>query len=437
MTWLPLSLSRRVALATALVAALAALVAAVVSLKIAEQLIDEAERDHLVATAEIFLNDLDMRDASTTLEQAIAEEMAELAPASVRIAVYERARHVGGDRVPMPNERCTLRAQGSLVERACRDSHGPLTVVAATTRAGGASRRFVLGSALAGLVAAIGAAAIGQRAARWAIAPLRRLTSALDRVHAEDPGARALPEPGKIAVLHEAISGLVERLAEALSRARRFSADAAHELGTPLTVLSAQIELLLEESTPADRRAELLLLQLRVRTLGRLVERLLVLATSEQALAVNGEPVALEDVVRQCVRDLTDEQQSRVILEIESQGMARGDESLLGVLVENALDNALKFSGQGVVTLRVSETPSHVLLDVVDDGPGLNESEKERAFDAFFRAPAARAEGLAGHGIGLALVARVSRQHGGACAFLDAKRGAHLQVSLPAWRPAH
>ncbi len=438
MIGLPSSLSGRVALATALTGALAALLAAVVAWKIATERIDQAEDARLSAACVIFLNDLDMRDAGTTLDAAIAGELLELAPASIRVAVYSGGAHLGGDRLEIPAHECAVSKTGELVQRACKKSRGSLTVVAATTRASGVSASFLVGASLSSLVAALAAAAIGLYAARWAIAPLQSLTRSLDSVRAEGPSAAALPDSGgvrEVEVLHGALAALVQRLGDAMARARRFSADAAHELRTPLTILSGQLDLLVEKATPGTARADLLALQLRVRTLSRLVERLLILATSEQAPLATQDPVALEDVARQCLDALPEAERRRVDLQITAQGIVRGDESLLSVLVENAVDNALKFSNGAPVTIRLTETDLEVLLDVVDEGPGLPANERERAFDPFFRASSARAEHLSGHGIGLALVAQVSRQHGGSCSFVDTTRGAHLRVSLPAWRP--
>lgn len=438
MIGLPSSLSGRVALATALTGALAALLAAVVAWRIATELIDQAENRRLSAACEIFLNDLEIHDPGATLEDAIAEELVELAPASIRVAVYSRGVHLGGDRLAIPAEECAASRTGDLVQRACTRTRGVLTVVAATTRASSVSGWFLVGASISSLAAALVAAAIGLYAARWAIAPLQNLTRSLDSVRAERPSPTALPDSGgvrEVVVLHEALAALVQRLGDAMARARRFSADAAHELRTPLTVLSGQLDLLVEKAAPGKERADLLLLQLRVRTLSRLVERLLILATTEQGPLPNQHPVAMEDIARQCLDALSEAERARVGLHTEAQGIVRGDESLLSVLIDNAVDNALKFSNGAPITIRVSETDAEVLLDVIDEGPGLSANERERAFDAFFRASSARASHLTGHGIGLALVAQVSKQHGGSCSFLDVARGAHLRVSLPAWRP--
>jgi signal transduction histidine kinase len=96
-------------------------------------------------------------------------------------------------------------------------------------------------------------------------------------------------------------------------------------------------------------------------------------------------------------------------------------------MVDNALSNALKFSG-GVVTLALVDGQGRVQLTVRDQGPGLSVEARERAFEPFYRAAEHRAR--AGHGIGLALIAHVVAAHGGHARFLDGP-GAQLQVELP------
>lgn len=433
------SLAGRVALATALASAFAALLAALVSWRIATGLIDQAEDRRLIAATHIFINDLRMRAPGTTLHAAIDEELAELAPASIRVAIYENGRHVGGDRLPISVDPCVATERDDMVQRSCSTADGPLTIVAASTRASGASLGFLLGAVAVSLAAAVIAALAGQRAARWAIHPLTLLTSALHRIQVEAPTADELPSPGnvrEVAALRGALGALVQRLGDSLTRARRFSADAAHELRTPLTVLSTELDLLIEDPAHVASRAEFLRLRLRAGALARVVERLLVLATAERGPLPPADPVALEDLARQSIEALPEKDRARVRLDLEGEGFTRGDEALLSVLIDNALDNALKFSGDQPVTIRVSEATNQVVLDIIDAGPGLSPDERSRAFDAFFRSPAARAGGLPGHGIGLALVAQVSQLHGGSCAFLETEKGAHLRISLPSWRPA-
>jgi len=102
-------------------------------------------------------------------------------------------------------------------------------------------------------------------------------------------------------------------------------------------------------------------------------------------------------------------------------------------MTENAVGNALKFAPEGAVNVSVEADGEAVVLSVSDEGPGVAAGDRERVFDAFYRSAGARAEGVQGHGVGLALVARIARAHGGDAAFEDTPRGARLVMRLPRW----
>src|SRR5262249_25334791 len=137
------------------------------------------------------------------------------------------------------------------------------------------------------------------RAARWALGPLTRLRSEVSALKLDAPSPTSLAStdtPVELESLRAALISLVERLAEELARARRFSADAAHELKTPLTTISAELDLLSEEDLDAPSHSAVERLRQRTSALTRLIERLLALASARQDVFV--EAVALEDVAR-------------------------------------------------------------------------------------------------------------------------------------------
>ncbi len=162
----------------------------------------------------------------------------------------------------------------------------------------------------------------------------------------------------------------------------------------------------------------------------------MILASPLSAAMVAREAVSLAEVVREVVDSLDPAGQARVTLRGEDEGMVRGDPTLLRALVLNAVENSLKFAPEGAVTVTVRESPQSVVVRVSDEGVGVPPSLREDLFTPFHRSAAARAAGLAGHGVGLALIAHVARAHGGEARFVDAERGATLEVSLPPWRAA-
>lgn len=433
----------RVALGTAVAAAVVALLAAAASLLVAEKLVIDEEDARLRAMADIVSAELPLGESKVALEQAVLHEEAELAAASIRIAVRNSSTFVGGDaKLPvLAAGSCESRSVGDTTLRACAVQIGAFHIVAGAIRARHGTMVLMASCLIAALVAAFGAAFLGRRAARWALDPLMRLGDSLDRIVVDDPKAVVISGDDtcrEIATLRAALGSLLARLADALDAARNFSADAAHELKTPLTVIRAELDLLAEEPLDSAPREAVERVRSRVAALVTLVERLLSFATAADHARLAKEAVAMEDVVRDVIAKLGPAARGRICLRVDGPGMVLGDEALLAALVENAADNALKFSGDGPIEIDVRERGDKVLLDVRDHGPGIAANDRLRAFEPFFRTPASRGDSTPGHGVGLALVARIAAAHQGAAEFVDVspeEGGARLRVVLPGWSP--
>lgn len=442
------------AYATAGAAGLSALVASLVALAVADGLVRDAEDRRLRATISDVLRELPSGVSSETFARAVDEEASELEPSGVHILVRRDdtraagdAELIGGDATlpDLPPGSCGSRAmdaKGSsrhVTIRACAGAGRGLVVVAGAARSSAYGATTVLLACLASVaIAALCAAIVGRRAARWALSPLLALRGSLDAVAADAPESASLAGDDtcdEVAALRGALTQLVVRLGASLRAARNFSAEAAHELKTPLTTLRAELDLLTEEPLADDARAAVERLRARVQLLGQLVDRLLVLATVTDGSQVSQETVAMEDVIRGALARYDGPRAARVHVDADGPGMVRGDESLLGALVENVVDNALKFSS-GPVELRLRDGGGAVVLDVRDHGPGMPAEVRARAFDAFYRSAEVRGSLARGHGIGLALVAQVVTAHGGTVAFVETGPGdgAHLRVELPEWR---
>ena len=426
------SLTARVALGTALAGGLAAVLAAAASIVISDRLVLAAEDRRLRAQASIAVREI----AKTPRASQVEDEMEEIAPEGYRLAVFQ------GDQLLAGHPSVTDLAAGSCASRdadtyrACSVGSRELRVVVSMARTPLDQTSLFLACGLAVLVSAVVSAALGRRAAKWALAPLTRLGASLRGLDEADPKAIAGDDrTAEVAALRAALGGLVARLGSSLDSARRFSADAAHEMKTPLTVLRAELELLAEEPLAPGVLATVEKLRLRVVAISKLVERLLTLANATDNAKLAQDAVAMEDVVRDIVERLGATARERVVVTVTDPGMVLGDETLLGALVENAVDNALKFSAERV-ELHV-RADDGVVVDVTDRGPGIAPADRLRAFEAFFRTPASRASALPGHGVGLALVAQIATAHGGAAELVDPPAGGPgvcLRVRLPGLR---
>jgi two-component system sensor histidine kinase GlrK len=113
--------------------------------------------------------------------------------------------------------------------------------------------------------------------------------------------------------------------------------------------------------------------------------------------------------------------------------MVRGDVALLRIVVDNVIDNALKFSKLGKVRVDVTEEPGEVHVTVRDEGPGVDPADADRLLLAFTRGTRPTETSVPGHGLGLSIVAHAVRLHGGDVRFVPCETGAEVRVTLPAW----
>lgn len=372
-------------------------------------------------------------------EEALAEQE-ELRAFGVRISLFNGDTLLGGEPSIPPVSGCAWgRAPGEEHVRRCGvAAHGRLAVAEEVLESIPRIRTWL---PLAVLLTSVGAAlmslALSRRVARWAARPLTELGESLARIQ---PGAD-IPEHlhaearyEEVNTVRAALVDLLGRLRAALEQSRRFSANAAHELRTPLATLRAELELESENPQPPATAAALARMHRTVTSLGTLVDRLLVLAEGTEGTLAPVESVSLADIVEDVVRALPEDARGRVDTDLQTPGLMQGDSQLLRQLVDNGVENALKFSGSGRVTVLLRETEGTTLLDILDEGPGIAREDSERVFEPFYRTPSARA-GKPGNGIGLSLVALVARAHGAHAGFLPTAKGAHLRLTFPAQRP--
>lgn len=356
-----------------------------------------------------------------------------MVPAGLRLAVYRGPTLFGGDAtLPLRPPGCATETQRHELHY-CVVARGEWSSIVATNEVPGLGARTQAAIAFGAVIIAAFAGAIASRLlAGWAVGPLVRLRAHLgdapmDRPIAlgEDEGVR------EIDALRRTLRELLDRRAEALRSARLFAAGAAHELRTPLTTLSGELELLSEEALPAPVQAKVAGLRLSATRIASMVERLLVLARVGASEAMRHDAVELRDVIGDLAARLPAESVARIAFDLRASGLVRGDESLLAVLCENLVTNALRHAPREAVHVVLDEREGDVLLEVIDYGPGVPPSERARLFEPFQRGNSSDA----GAGLGLALVAQIARGHGGEATFLDAARGAHVCVRLPRWEP--
>jgi two-component system, OmpR family, sensor kinase len=243
--------------------------------------------------------------------------------------------------------------------------------------------------------------------------------------------------PREIVPLVTSINGLMGRLAAAFSLQRRFLADAAHELRTPITALRLQLTLLRQSADAVSREAAMAELEAGIARSQRLVEQLLQFARSEPAGKVRRvEPVDLGELVRSVVGTLSAKAEKRGI-DLGAAGppgiAVPGDREQLTVLLDNLVENALRFTPQGgVVDVVASTRDDRAELRVIDNGPGIPEAERARVFDRFHRGEDAlkHARDSSGSGLGLAIVRAIADQHAADVSLHTPATGRGLEVRV-------
>jgi signal transduction histidine kinase len=245
--------------------------------------------------------------------------------------------------------------------------------------------------------------------------------------------------PCEIQPLVDSFNRLLAQLSAALEGERRFIADAAHELRTPLAALTAHAELALNARDGRSEREALLKLMAVVKRSSRLSEQLLDLARIDSRPETSGpQPIDPHELVLVVARDfevMASKKQQTLSIQVEPCTMD-GYVDELGILVRNLIDNALRYAGEGgrieisCKNATAAGGGNEVRLMVADDGPGVAAEERERIFDRFYRVAGSSERGS---GIGLSLVSRIAQLHGASIQVSEGigGRGFALIVSFP------
>ena len=241
---------------------------------------------------------------------------------------------------------------------------------------------------------------------------------------------RALPD--ELQPLAASLNGLLARLAGAIAAQRRFTADAAHELRTPLAALKLQLDLARRSGTPGGLAASLADLEAGVARASHVVEQLMTLARVEpEALALQKTRCDLVAIAKDAIvarAALAERKAIDLGLAHAEAASVDGDPTALAILLSNLLDNALRYTPQGGrIDVSVTSPEGVPVLQVADTGPGIPQAERERVFDRFYRGALADAPGS---GLGLSIVKRIADAHGATIALDAPTTGSGLVVTV-------
>ncbi len=319
------------------------------------------------------------------------------------------------------------------VRRALPRIDKPVIVQIAETldNRGALTRRLML-ALLIGECVLVGAAALLLRPALgWSLRPLARLRGA---VEARDERARpdfspldTGPLPSELRPLASAFDRLLAQLDTATVGVRRFTADASHQMRTPLSVLKVQVALARRGSDAERREALDEIADVAIR-LERLVTQLLALARAEEAgVSAPLEAVDLREVASAVIaRQINQAIRAGVDLVLESdvqtQYMVSGHRTLIFEILSNLIDNGIRYNRRGgMVSVALQADDTQIAVVVADDGPGIAPAYREKVFDRFVRLGTANSP--EGSGLGLAIVRSAATRLTATVGFVDVDRG--------------
>ena len=276
---------------------------------------------------------------------------------------------------------------------------------------------------------------------RWGLGPLERLTVGVkQRSPADLSPLSPQSVPTEVMPLVGALNGLFARIAVARERDRRFAADAAHELRTPLAAIRAHVQVASHAKDAAESQQAISDVLVGVDRGTRIVEQLLALARVEHdAMGEGARAVDMAELARETIALMVPRAVARNIdlaLEVGTglDAKVRGNPDLLAAMLRNLVDNALRYSPEGAwVTVRLARGEGALLLRVEDSGPGIPSELRARVLHRFFRASGSTTPGS---GLGLSIVAAIVESHHGSLALSERAEGPGLivDVSLPSWK---
>ena len=302
-------------------------------------------------------------------------------------------------------------------------------------------RRFVFIMAAVFPLGLLLAGGGGWLLARRALRPVDHMTRSVQRISGEHLTER-LQETGtgdELDRLAMTLNEMLGRLDDSFRQVRQFSADASHELQTPLTILKGEIEVALRSRRSPEEYQQVMLSSLEeIERISRLVEGLLLLARADSGvLRLDLQPVDLPQLLAQVSAQMQRKAAGHGVslsLGALEPVSTCGDREQLPRLFLNLIDNAIKYTpAGGRVTLSLRREGREILIDVADTGIGLSPEEQEQLFTRFYRAAAARSQSGGGAGLGLCIAQSIAAAHGGKIEVQSSPgQGSTFTVVLPA-----
>ena len=287
---------------------------------------------------------------------------------------------------------------------------------------------FLLSIPVALVLIALGAVFIAQRALR----PVHDLTQLVERVTARGLSERveSRVKDAEFEKLIQVFNQMMDRLERSFQQANRFSADAAHELRTPITVLQGHVERMLQSVEPASQmQQDLGDMVDELHRIKSILEKLLLLARMDAGqFQVHMRPLDLSAMVNSILEDIQAVATGIAVeAHIEPDICVNADASLLETAIQNLGSNAVKYNLEtnGWIKIELFKQKETTVLAVSNTGPDISSEEREKIFDRFYRADLSRSRETDGLGLGLSLAHEIVQAHHGSLKLVENGSGIH------------
>ena len=278
----------------------------------------------------------------------------------------------------------------------------------------------------------------GRFIAARSLRPIREVISSAETIAAGDLATRVPPAPARdeLGEMTDTLNHMLDSVEEAFIREKRFASDASHELRTPVSILRAYAETLLQDDgMTAEQKTALQTMVMECDKMQKLIRQLLMIARGQEG----SYPMTLEEValrplcagIQDVMDDSLEEKGIKLELDVPETLTVRADQSLLTELVLNLVENAVKYGRkQGYIQIQAAMEDKGVRLSVADDGIGIPEVALPHIFERFYRVDEARDR--SGTGLGLSICEWIVREHGGSISATSTQgKGTRMDVFLP------
>lgn len=270
----------------------------------------------------------------------------------------------------------------------------------------------------------------------YALYPLRELTLKIEDIQAKNLKEPILSKSNSTEIerLTLAFNRLLLRLEETFATQRQFSANAAHELRTPLAVMSTKFEVFEKNKNPdeADYKEAIGMARSQTDRLSHVID--ILLEMTELQSAPKSDSISLSEITEEVICDLVAVAEKKSISLVQDDGEARltGSDTLVYRAIYNLIENAIKYNKEGgTVSVAITDDENFAKVIITDTGSGIAKEDWDRIFEPFFRVDKSRSRSMGGAGLGLALVKEIAVRHGGDVKVIESSnKGSSIELSL-------